>query len=355
VAILGCQAGLAFRKTGTPVRTATVHHILRNPIYAGDFEWNGRAYHGVHQPLISREPWRRVQDALHARNSLRPKRQRHAFAFAGLVHCGHCGCAMVGEVKKSRYVYYHCTGYKGKCPEPYTREEALEDQFADALRCLALEPDVLEWVTTALRQSHQDEKRFHDEAISRLQAEQAVLQNRLDAMYVDKLDGRVSVAFFDRRAAEWRAEQERIQEGIQQHQQANRTYLDAGIRLLELAARAHEVFRGQPPAEKRELLKFVVSNATWRSGRLSVSYRQPFDLIVQSAHQTVKGGTPGPAEAVGDGQNANWLGREDSNLRSRIQSPLPYLLATPQERPPTGIALYRSALRRLWGRGHGCS
>jgi hypothetical protein len=33
----------------------------------------------------------------------------------------------VGEIKKSRYVYYHCTGYKGKCPDPYVREEVLED------------------------------------------------------------------------------------------------------------------------------------------------------------------------------------------------------------------------------------
>ena len=30
---------------------------------------------------------------------------------------------MVGEIKKNRYVYYHCTGYKQKCPERYTREE----------------------------------------------------------------------------------------------------------------------------------------------------------------------------------------------------------------------------------------
>ncbi len=222
---------------------------------------------------------------------------------------------MVGEVKKGRYVYYHCTGYKGKCPEPYTREEALEDQFADALSCLALDPDVLEWVTTALRQSHQDEKRLHDEAIARLQAEHVVLQNRLDAMYVDKLDGRVSAVFFDRKAAEWRADQERIQEDIQRHQQANRTYLDAGVRLWELAARAHELFWSQPPAEKRELLKFVVSNSTWRQGQLSVSYRQPFDLIVQGARQTVKGGTLASPGAASDGHNANWLGREDSNLR----------------------------------------
>jgi len=33
------------------------------------------------------------------------------------VHCGRCGCALVGEKKKGKYVYYHCTGNKGKCPE----------------------------------------------------------------------------------------------------------------------------------------------------------------------------------------------------------------------------------------------
>ncbi len=55
-------------------------------------------------------------------------------------------------------------------------------------------------------------------------------------VYVDKLDGRVSAMFFDRKAAEWRADQERIQEDIERHQQANRTYLDAGVHLLELAA-----------------------------------------------------------------------------------------------------------------------
>jgi site-specific DNA recombinase len=32
--------------------------------------------------------------------------------------------ALVGEKKKGKYVYYRCTGNKGKCPEPYAREEA---------------------------------------------------------------------------------------------------------------------------------------------------------------------------------------------------------------------------------------
>src|SRR3954454_9713436 len=37
-------AGLVHRKSGAPVPVSTVHAILRNRLYAGVFEWNGRPY-----------------------------------------------------------------------------------------------------------------------------------------------------------------------------------------------------------------------------------------------------------------------------------------------------------------------
>ena len=88
-------------------------------------------------------------------------------------------------------MYYHCTGYKGKCPEPYTREEVLEEHFTDLLKGLVLDDEVMGWVTEALRQGHSDAKRHHDGATPRLQTEYNRLQNRIDAMYVDKLDARI--------------------------------------------------------------------------------------------------------------------------------------------------------------------
>src|ERR1019366_8440935 len=83
-------------------------------------------------------------------------KQKHDFAFSGLIGCGHCGCSLVGELKKGKYVYYHCTGNKGKCPEPYVREEILETEFTAALKRLKFDADVLGWVKQALRQSHAD-------------------------------------------------------------------------------------------------------------------------------------------------------------------------------------------------------
>jgi hypothetical protein len=55
---------------------------------------------------------------------------------------GHCGCALVGEKKKGNYVYYHCTGNKRKCPEPYAREEVLKACFAELLKGLVFDDEV---------------------------------------------------------------------------------------------------------------------------------------------------------------------------------------------------------------------
>ena len=135
---------------------------------------------------------------------------------------------MVGEIKKQRYVYYHCTGYADKCQgnpascrRKYVREEVLEAQFTELLGRLRFDDEVLEWVREALHASHADERREHEEAIKRHQAEYKRLQDRIHAMYVDKLDGRVDAAFFDRMSAQWREEQNRCLREIERHQTAN--------------------------------------------------------------------------------------------------------------------------------------
>jgi site-specific DNA recombinase len=118
--------------------------------------------------------------------------------------------ALVGEIKKGRYVFYHCTGYNGKCPEPYTREQMLEKAFAELLRGISFSEEAMGWVSHALRMGHSDEKKFQGEAILRLRREHKCIQNRIDEMYMDKLDGRIDAEFFDRKTAEWRTKQIRV-------------------------------------------------------------------------------------------------------------------------------------------------
>ncbi len=309
------EAGLRYRNSGDLIPTSSVHKMLRNRIYTGEFSWNGRLYHGAYQPLISKELFERVQCVLDDRGARRPKLRRHRFAFSGLLRCGHCGCSMTGEVHKGRYIYYRCTGYKGRCPEKYVREESLVDQFADALQELHLNDDVMEFLTKALQQSHQDEKRFHEEALTRLSAEHALFQNRLDQMYVDKLDGKIGESFYERKASEWRAEQDRIMEAIQRHRSADRSYLDTGINLLRLASGAHDQFVSQGSEEKRKLLQLIVSNSSWKHGRLTFQLHMPFDLILKETARAREADAEDLARGLKKPAFDNWLGRKDSNLQ----------------------------------------
>ena len=119
-------------------------------------------------------------------------------------------------------------------------------------------------VTEALRQSHVDEKRDHDEAIARWHTEFSRLQTRNDAMYLDKLDGRIDAAFFDRRAAEWRLEQDQLLRLVEDHQAANTTYLEEGVRLLELVQRAHRTAWETTTPKLRSLEPRLESRSAYR-------------------------------------------------------------------------------------------
>jgi site-specific DNA recombinase len=121
-------------------------------------------------------------------------------------------------------------------------------------------------VREALRESHADQKHEHEVAVERLKTEYDRLEKRIQAMYVDKLDGRVDSVFFGRMSVEWRAEQDRCLTEISGHQSAEQSYFEEGVRILELARNARRLFEKQEPREKRRLLQFVVSKLHLEGG-----------------------------------------------------------------------------------------
>jgi site-specific DNA recombinase len=312
-------AGLLYPRSGTKVPISTVHTILRNRLYTGQFEWNGKLIQGTHEPIVSLEQWERVQDVMDGRYSKKPKRGKRDFAFSGLIACKTCGCAVVGEIKKERYVYYHCTGYSDKCQNnpascrrKYVREEGLEAQFTELLGRLKFDDDVLDWVRDALHASHTDERHEHEEAIKRHQAEYKRLNDRIHAMYLDKLDGLVDVTFFEKMSNQWRDEQNRCLREIDQQQNADKSYLEEGVQLLELARNAQRLFAKQEPREKRRLLNFLLSNCSWEDGKVVATFRQPFDMLAETV---VAVRNENAAGRVSSRISENWLLELDSNQR----------------------------------------
>ena len=167
------------------------------------------------------------------------------------------------------------------------REEEIARQFGEALRNIKIDTKIMKWILTALKDSHDKEKLYHNEALAKLQKQHEKLQARIDAMYEDKLDGEITQRFYDHKSNIWRGEQEDILRKIEKHQNANQTYMDEGVRLLELAQHDVKLYEKQEMTEKRRILDLV-------------------GCIIGGAKCD---GSEGLADIVG-----NWGGREESSI-----------------------------------------
>jgi site-specific DNA recombinase len=230
----------------------------------------------------------------------RPKLGKHAFAFSGLLQCAYDNCAVTAEIKKGKYVYYHCTGYRGKCALPYFREEELGDRLGEILKSIHIPDDILAQLEASLIADKDREDSVRGQQIDRLQRRLTAVRRRLDQAYVDKLDGRIAEGFWERKSAEWHEEEHRLLLSIGELNEAKPERLLDGVRILELANKAHFLYLRQNSAEKAKLLRTVLSNCAVDSANVYPTYRKPFDLIFQAA------------------QTGRWWAWGDSNSRHAV-------------------------------------
>jgi hypothetical protein len=60
-----------------------------------------------------------------------------------------------------------------------------------------------------------------------------------------------ATAFFDKMSNQWREEPNRCQREIDRHRSAEKSYMDEGVQILELARNAQRLFERQEPRQKR--------------------------------------------------------------------------------------------------------
>jgi hypothetical protein len=118
--------------------------------------------------LIDKTLFDRAQAVSAHRNDTRAT--AHRFPYTGLLKCARCGCAITAEIKKNRYIYYHCTFDKGNCGGLYVREEELEQQFGEIFGEFQFSEALFDWMREALRQSQKEKAEFHRRSIEKLNA-----------------------------------------------------------------------------------------------------------------------------------------------------------------------------------------
>ncbi len=156
-------------------------------------------YPGTHPVFVRSELFDQVQAVLTGHN--RPKYSKREIAFRGLTNCAHDGCCMLtGAIQKETYIYYRCTGHRGKCDLPRFREEDIAQRMGEPLKGLQVPEEVVSEIVTTLRKDQQQSISKTNAERSHLETRLATIRKRIDDAYIDKLDGTITADFWERKS-----------------------------------------------------------------------------------------------------------------------------------------------------------
>lgn len=271
---------------GHKIVKSRVHILLQEKFYVGINVWKGKEYPGKQETFISRELFDKVQSLLKRKNP--PKYAKHSYLFKGLICCDKCGKTITWENQKS-HLYGHCTNAKVCQAKNWITEPELEQQIIDALTPLKVKNQrVLGWIRKALHEQHKEEIEYHQAGVEELNNRAATLDKRLDKLYVDKLDGKISDEQYNRILANTKKEKDEIIQSLKQHSHAKERYIELGVNLFDLAQGSQTLFEKakKKPERRQELIRLVFDELKLRDHTLLFSYSKAFQILLDAVQMT---------------------------------------------------------------------
>ena len=228
------EEGFIYQTAHKKISKGQLGKMLQNVNYLGVLKFRDVVYAGQHPPMVSQELFDKAQ--LSFKKDNKPLyRENHDFAFAGLMTCAKCGCAVTAEIKKGRYIYYHCTGGKGKCEQKskYISEEKIEKQFDDAIKAVSLAQKHIDYIKQGLKESLADKKEFSEQMRTNLQAEEKRLRHRIDKITNEYYDDKIDAKFYNERINKWKQDLEDVMVKLEALHNTEKKYYEEGVRILE--------------------------------------------------------------------------------------------------------------------------
>ncbi len=267
---------------GHKIVMSRIHELLQNPFYIGKNRWNGIITQGEHECLIDKDLFERVQRRLKGKGG--PVYSKHFFLFNKLIKCGECSGTITWEIHKN-IIYGHCHHFKACSQSTWAKEFDIEIELAQVLEELEVKNKRIQtWIHKALKEGHEDESHYYSTAVNELTKQHEVVKTRLDRLYDDKVDGKISQEFYDAKFRKYTDEREGILEELGKHANADTKYLEKTITFYELSQSAKERYLyTKGIEEKRVMLNDIFKSLTFRDGKLYFEFTPVFTILKKLA------------------------------------------------------------------------
>ena len=195
---------------------------FRNKTRVENPKENWAIFKDVHEPIIDRETWERVQELTKNSKRRKPKSADvKKSIFTNLLYCGDCGHKLWFNINKQNpsIRFYSCSNYKGlrgTCESThYVREDSLEQVVKMELFKLAtyLDHDENAFAELLEHKTNKDsmaERKAAESALAAATARSQELLRLYERVYEDNVNGKVTDDWFMRLSHKYEVEQEEL-------------------------------------------------------------------------------------------------------------------------------------------------
>ena len=195
---------------------------FRNKTRVENPKENWAIFKDVHEPIVDRETWERVQELTKNSKRRKPKNENvKKSIFTNLLYCGDCGHKLWFNINKQNpsIRFYSCSNYKGlrgTCESThYVREDSLEQVVKMELFKLAtyLDHDENAFAELLEHKTNKDsmaERKAAESALAAATARSQELLRLYERVYEDNVNGKVTDDWFMRLSHKYEVEQEEL-------------------------------------------------------------------------------------------------------------------------------------------------
>jgi site-specific DNA recombinase len=272
----------------------TLYHILTNEAYTGTLVWGKRSNNpkitvikvqDAWPAIIDRQTFNRVQEILRERAPAKrhPRSVSSQYLLSGLIRCGHCGKAIIGqEAKSGKYAYYVCgTLLKkgaGTCTCSYLNTSKFENIIIQKINDVILDRENLKELVRLTNAELANQTDIFSDNLKSIDYEIIGVQRRLDNLYEALETKKLDLCDLAPRIKELRQHQEMLQLSKQNIENilANKRVDLIDLKLMiEYASDLRQLLAESTIEEQKALIRGFIKEIIVTRNKVEIKYTMP--------------------------------------------------------------------------------
>ena len=256
-----------------------VEFILKNEFYIGTMKSKGVSYPHKYERIVTPELFDRVKSVRQGFDIKPVQFGGLPYTYRGIFTCAECGCSITFEKKKAKYIYGHCTQKKGNHGAAYIPESVFAEEVRTIFKSIEIPEDELSSILVELQKTEAHTERSRIENLSRVDMEISRYTTRIDRMYDDRLDDKVSENLYIKKYKEYTEKIEVLKATRKKFELVADNVFRSASYLLNLANEAPKLFEKANIDQKRSLLNMIGSNYEVQGRLLRWKLKKPYDCM----------------------------------------------------------------------------